>query len=252
MKNLSSQQIISYAIALILIMAMIWVFLISKPCDGNYKLKIGGSEYFLFECTNSNENSSNSNTGNGSISGGTTPSTNSITYDCPNKKNHDDNCNDNNQMTKNDKIQNDCSCKGVVYKIKDSRNNDEYLVEYINGLYWMVEDLRIKDPYKKGTQYFESGGRVYYPNGYESFCPAGFRFPTDSELQSLYKNGEFVDKFNSRIGFWDRKENKTSNSNNHFGYFTKQGLVYFTNGKKYTNAGATQNNGYCIRCVKER
>ncbi len=41
---------ISYALAIILVAAMAWVFVIAPPCEGNYELQIGGEEYFLFKC----------------------------------------------------------------------------------------------------------------------------------------------------------------------------------------------------------
>ena len=50
-------KIISYALAAILILAMIWVFFVTPPCQGAYKLQIGGSKYFLFECTGSGDTS---------------------------------------------------------------------------------------------------------------------------------------------------------------------------------------------------
>ncbi len=46
-------KIIKWAIAVILVLAMIWVFFVAPPCNGNYQLKIGGENYFLFDCKTS-------------------------------------------------------------------------------------------------------------------------------------------------------------------------------------------------------
>lgn len=43
-------KVISWATAVILVLAMIWVFVVAPPCEGHFQLKIGGEEHFFFDC----------------------------------------------------------------------------------------------------------------------------------------------------------------------------------------------------------
>ncbi|HPG09666.1 MAG TPA: hypothetical protein PKY06_22145 [Saprospiraceae bacterium] len=47
---MSSGKVIGYAMAVVLVLAMVWVFLVAPPCDGKYQFKLGGAEYFFFTC----------------------------------------------------------------------------------------------------------------------------------------------------------------------------------------------------------
>lgn len=57
MKDLSSAQIISYFIGIVLVILAGWIFL-HPPCNGNYQFKVGGSEYLFFECDKTSESGS--------------------------------------------------------------------------------------------------------------------------------------------------------------------------------------------------
>jgi len=83
----------------------------------------------------------------------------------------------------------------MTLKFVDKRDNEEYNLVRIGNQLWFAENLRYRIPkcsylYNDDYTLFQKNGYLYSREALDKVCPPGWRIPTASDFELLYKNLE--------------------------------------------------------------